>query len=63
MISYDPLWKTMEKKNISQYRLLQEGIDNKTIYRLKRNLNITMVNLEKLCKIVHGTPNDVVEFK
>ena len=39
------------------------GIDNKTLDSLKKNKNITMVTLEKLCRIVGCTPNDVVRFE
>ena len=40
MVDYSPLWKTMEKKGISQYYLIKKGgIDNKTIYNIKRNEN------------------------
>ena len=62
MISYNKLWETMNEKSISQYRLKQEGIDVHTIYDLKRNKNITMLTLEKICLILNCTPNDVVEF-
>ena len=63
MIDYGPLWKTMQEKGISQYRLLKSGIDNKTLNSLKNNKNITMNTLEKLCKVINCTPNDVVNFK
>ena len=36
MISYEPLWKTMEERGISQYRLLKSGLDNKTLDSLKK---------------------------
>lgn len=62
MIDYSPLWKTMKEKNISQYHLLQNGIDNKTLDSLKKNKNITMLTVEKLCSIIGCTPNDVVQF-
>lgn len=62
MVSYEPLWQTMKEKNISQYRLLKSGIDNKTLDSLKKNKNITMITLENLCKILDCTPNDVVRF-
>ena len=62
MVDYSPLWETMKQKNISQYRLLQEGIDNKTLDSLKKGRNITLLTLEKLCVILQGTPNDVVRF-
>lgn len=62
MIDYTPLWGTMKAKGITQYHLLQNGIDNKTLDSLKKNKNITMLTLEKLCRIIGCTPNDVVRF-
>lgn len=52
----------MEDKGISQYKLIKSGIDNKTLDTLKKNSNITLNTLEKLCKILACTPNDVVKF-
>lgn len=52
----------MQRKGVSQYRLLKSGIDNKTPDSLKKNKNITMVTLEKLCRIMDCSPNDVVRF-
>lgn len=63
IISYDPLWKTMGKKGITQYFLLKSGIDNKTLDSLKKNKNITLLTVEKICNILNCTPNDIVEFK
>ncbi len=63
MIDYSPLWKTMQEKGISQYHLIKHcDIDNKTIYNLKRNENITMLTLEKLCSALNCEPNDIVRF-
>ncbi|MBO5509889.1 MAG: helix-turn-helix domain-containing protein [Lachnospiraceae bacterium] len=62
MISYRPLWETLEKNRISQYYLLKNGIDNKTLDSLKKNKNITILTMEKLCNIIGCTPNDIVEF-
>ena len=62
IINYNPLWKTMEKKGITQYHLLKSGIDNKTLDSLKKNKNITLLTLERLCHIIGCTPNDIVEF-
>ena len=62
LIDYGPLWETMKKKGVSQYRLLQEGIDNKTLDSLKKNKNITMLTLEKISAIVGCQPGDVVRF-
>ena len=62
MISYEPLWKTMKEKNVSQYKLLKSGIDTKTLDSLRKNKNINTVTLEKLCNIIGCTPNDILEF-
>ncbi len=62
MLDYAPLWETMERKGISQYRLLKEGIDNKTLDGIKKGKNITLLTLEKLCVILDCTPNDVIRF-
>lgn len=63
IISYNPLWNTLKQKGISQYHLLKSGIDNKTLDNLKKNKNITLLTVEKLCSIIECTPNDIVEFK
>ena len=52
----------MENHHITQYQLLKNGIDNKTLDSLKKNKNITILTLEKLCKIIGCTPNDIIKF-
>ena len=63
MLDYSPLWETLERKGISQYRLLKAGVDNKTLDALKKGNNITLLTLEKICRILDCTPNDVVRFQ
>lgn len=62
MIDYSPMWTTMKERNISQYQLLKKGLDNKTLDSIKKNGNITLLTLEKLCTILECTPNDIVRF-
>ena len=62
MLDYSPLWETMERKGISQYRLLKSGLDNKTLDARKKGNNITLLTLEKICAILDCTPNEVVRF-
>ncbi len=62
MIDYSPLWQTMRERNVSQYQLLKSGIDNKTLDSLKKNKNITLLTVERLCRIIECTPNDIVQF-
>ena len=60
IVDYGPLWETMERNNVTQYQLLQSGIDNHTLDSLKKNRNITMITLEKLCRIIGCTPVAVI---
>ena len=62
MIDFSPLWETMQKRKMTQYQLLKRGIDNKTLDSFKKNKNITLLTLEKLCRILDCTPNDIVQF-
>lgn len=62
ILDYGPLWETMRQRGVTQYQLLKNGIDNKTLDSLKKNRNITMLTLEKLCKIIGCQPNDIVRF-
>lgn len=63
MISYAPLWRTMEEKRITTYALItKHGINSRTINNLKHNRGITVYTLERLCDILNCTPNDVIEF-
>ena len=61
MISYEPLWKTLKKKGISQYELINMGVDRKTMDGLRHNRNITAVTIDKLCNLLECTPNDILE--
>lgn len=64
MIDYSPLWETMEKRGITQYRLLKDNVlDTNTLHGIKRkNSNITLLTLERICKYLQCTPNDVIRF-
>ena len=63
MVDYSPLWDTMQKRKITQYTLLKDKVlDNHTLDRLKKGQNITLVTLERICKYLSCTPNDVVSF-
>lgn len=63
MISYAPLWKTLENKGYSTYWLLKNGIDNKTLYNLKHNKNTTLLTVEKICRLLECHIDEVVELK
>ena len=63
VISYEPLWRTMKDRGVTTYTLIYKmGFSAYTLTNLKRNKSITMNTLEKLCKALQCTPNDVIEF-
>lgn len=63
MISYEPLWKTMERKHITTYTLINKyGINPRTINNLKHNKSITLYTLEKLCSVLDCQAESIVVF-
>lgn len=63
MISYEPLWQTMEHKHITTYTLINKyGINPRTIHNLKHNKSITLYTLEKLCSILDCQAEGIVKF-
>ena len=63
MISYAPLWKTMEKKNATTYTLqVKGGVSSSTIRRMKANESVSTNTLDAICKILKCGLQDVVEY-
>ena len=63
MISYEPLYKTLKKKNISPYKLVnQYGISRSLLDRLKHNKPISTVTLNDLCKILKCDICDIIQY-
>ena len=53
MVKYTRLWETMQRKGISQYRLIKTyGISNGQLNRLRKNLYISTHTVETLCRIL-----------
>lgn len=63
MITYDPLWKTMKEKNISQYRLVKAyGFSAGQLNRLKNNQYVSTHTIGVLCTILDCSVEDIMEF-
>ena len=63
MISYEPLWKTMQEKGETTYTLIyKHGINSQTIHGLKHGKSITLYTLEKLCRILSCQAEGIVKF-
>ena len=53
MIKYDPLWDTLKKRGISQYSLIKDyGIDKAQLQRLRSNMVVKTMILNRLCTIL-----------
>lgn len=62
MVSYARLWETMEKKGISQYRLINHyKISAGQIGRMKKNMHVSTHTLEVFCNILQCPVEDIVE--
>ena len=63
MISFNKLWKLMERKNVTTYYLREQcGFDSKTIRRLKANENTETKTLNKLCAVLDCKLEDIAEY-
>lgn len=63
MISYSPLWATMERKGASTYTLqVKGGISSSTIRRLKAGESVSTNTLDALCKLLDCKLEDIVEY-
>ncbi len=63
LISYEPLWNTMQKVGASTYTLqVKGGISSSTIRRLKSGESVSTNTIDALCQILHCSVQDVIEF-
>ena len=63
MISYEPLWKMMEKRGATTYTLQVKGqISSSTIRRLKAGESVSTNTLDALCKILACELDDIVAY-
>ena len=64
MIVYDPFWKTIKEKNISTYYLIQKcKVSSSTLARLRKNLPITTVTMDDLCRILQCQIQDIARYE
>ena len=63
MISYAPLWETMERRGATTYTLqVIGGISSSTIRRMKAGESVSTNTLEALCKLLDCSLADIVEY-
>ena len=60
MICFDPLWKTLKERGISQYKLIKEyKISTGQLDRLRKNENVNTYTLNQLCIILQCDLSDI----
>lgn len=63
MISYEPLYKTMKKKQISTYKLVNTfHLSRSLLDRLKHNKPISTVTLNDLCTFLDCRVEEILVF-
>ena len=63
LISYDPFWKTLKKKNITTYTLINKyNISSATIDRMKKGNGISTMKIDDFCRILNCRVSDIIEY-
>lgn len=64
MVSYEPFWNTLQKKNVTKYQLIYHwGISSNTLRRMSHNEPISTTTLNELCLILNCKVQDVLKFE
>lgn len=63
MISYEPLFETMKRKNITSYQLAKRGFSRSTYYSIQQGNSISTNTLNQLCKLLQCSVSDILEYK
>lgn len=61
-ISFSPMRQYMKEHQISYYYLANEGIDAKTLQKIRHDQAITTDTLGKLCHIMNCQPSDLITY-
>ena len=63
MISFEPLWETLKRRGISQYKLIKEyKISTGQLDRLRKNENVNTYTLNQLCAILECTLDEIAVY-
>lgn len=63
MMSFEPLYKTLKEKGLTEYYLIfKQGISASTVYRFKHNQPVSTKTIETLCEILDCKVEDVIEY-
>ena len=63
-LSYNRLWKLLIDKDMSVAEMRKAAdIAPNTVTRMKKNQEVTMTALEKICDVLDADFGDIVEYK
>lgn len=63
-ISYNRLWKLLIDKNMSVAEMRRAAdIAPNTVTRMKKDQEVTLTVLEKICKVLDADFGDIVEYR
>jgi len=63
-VSYNRLWKLLIDKNMSVAEMRRAAdIAPNTVTRMKKDQEVTLTVLEKICKVLDADFGDIVEYK
>lgn len=63
MIRYDPFWKTLKRKQMTQYTLIERyEISSSTLFKMKHNQICSLHTIDRLCGILDCSIVDIVEY-
>lgn len=63
MISYEPFYQTLLRKDMTEYQLIyKQGMSANTLHRIKKGQNMTMKTLDTLCFILDCPVSDIIRY-
>ena len=63
MISYEPFYETLFRKNVTEYALIYKfGMPANTLHRMKHGKPITTTTLDTLCSILGCGVGDILKY-
>jgi len=63
LISYEPFYKTLFQKGITEYQLIfKQGFSANTLHRIKKGEAISTKTLDALCYALDCEVSDIIKF-
>lgn len=63
MISYEPFYKTLLQKSMTEYQLIYKyGFSANILHRMKHGETITLKTLDTLCFILDCDVTDIIKY-